>query len=148
MANESNLKVKRLNSSTKAILTTFTQLIKVVNFLYTPPMIFAKLSILLLFLRLFSPNRKARFAIYFGIAFMVVLHVTYLLLAGLLCLPSNPSKEAQCNLRPETVGTATSAFNVISDFYILLLPIFAVSKLQMPTRKKLEISAIFFTGFL
>lgn len=109
-------------------------------------MVFAKLSILLLFLRLFSPNRKARFAIYFGIAFMVLLHVIYILLTALLCLTSNPS--AQCTSRLEVAGTATSAFNVISDFYILLLPIFAISKLQMPTKKKLEISAVFFTGFL
>ena len=41
---------------------------------------------------------------------------------------------------------ATGIFNVVSDFAILVLPIWPVWKLQMPRRKKIMISAIFATG--
>lgn len=44
----------------------------------------------------------------------------------------------------ETVG----AFNVVSDIYLLCLPIAAVSRLQLPTRKKVGIISVFLTGLL
>ena len=39
-------------------------------------------------------------------------------------------------------------FNVVSDFYLLLLPVPVVWNLQMPLRKKIGILTIFTTGLL
>lgn len=44
--------------------------------------------------------------------------------------------------------TTLGIYNAISDFAVLLLPIHAVCKLQMPLKKKIGIFAIFATGFL
>lgn len=46
------------------------------------------------------------------------------------------------------VNDAIGAFNVFSDVYILCLPIMAVSKLQLPTRKKIGVIMIFLSGIL
>ena len=41
-----------------------------------------------------------------------------------------------------------SAINIVTDFYILFLPIPAVWRLQAPLGKKIGISAVFLTGIL
>ena len=43
-------------------------------------------------------------------------------------------------------GEATGVFNVISDFIILIVPIFPIRKLQMPFKRKMMMIAIFATG--
>ena len=43
---------------------------------------------------------------------------------------------------------ATGIFNVISDFMILILPMPALWRLQVPLRKKVMMIAVFATGFL
>lgn len=39
-------------------------------------------------------------------------------------------------------------FNILSDVYILLLPIFGVISLQLPRRRKIGVTFIFMTGSL
>ena len=39
-------------------------------------------------------------------------------------------------------------FNVVSDFYLLILPIPVVWQLQMPSKRKIGVCAIFMTGIL
>ena len=46
------------------------------------------------------------------------------------------------------VNDAVGAINLLTDIYLLCLPIAAVSKLQLPTRKRIGIIAIFLTGNL
>lgn len=43
---------------------------------------------------------------------------------------------------------ATGVFNVISDFVMLFLPMPALWKLQMPTRRKILMMTVFGMGFL
>ena len=43
---------------------------------------------------------------------------------------------------------ATSVFNVISDFAILILPMPSVWKLQISFKRKISMTAIFATGFV
>lgn len=42
----------------------------------------------------------------------------------------------------------TSAFGVVIDLFILVLPIIAVLQLQLPTRRKIGVIVIFMTGLL
>ena len=42
----------------------------------------------------------------------------------------------------------TGIFNVVSDFYILLLPMPALWRLQIPLQKKIPMMIVFATGFL
>lgn len=43
---------------------------------------------------------------------------------------------------------AVGYFNLFTDFYILLLPISGVIRLQLPKRRKIGVILIFMTGLL
>ncbi|KAF2745750.1 hypothetical protein M011DRAFT_405812 [Sporormia fimetaria CBS 119925] len=58
--------------------------------------------------------------------------------------PACAGKEG-INLR---VSVATGVFNVVSDLYILILPLPAVRKLKLSPRRKLGVYLIFSTGGL
>ena len=111
-------------------------------------MIFTKLSILFLFFRLFSPSPKAKVWIYIGIAMTLFTHVVGTILAITLCTPSDPIGYSHCASRLDILDIVISSLNILSDFYILILPLFVVSKLQIRRNRKLGILAVFSTGVL
>lgn len=58
---------------------------------------------------------------------------------------------AQCNRKDSVVqeiSIATGIFNVLSDFYILIIPLPAVATLKVPKRTKIGVYLIFSTGAL
>lgn len=122
--------------------------IKATNFLYGPMMIFAKLSILLLYFHLFSANKMFRILIYVGIITTLLNHVIGTVLAITLCIPSDPVGYSKCAHRLNPLDVVISVINILSDFYILLLPLFVISTLQMRRNKKIAVGAVFCTGFL
>ena len=50
--------------------------------------------------------------------------------------------------RTRTLGQIQGAVNVVSDFYLLVIPIHAVWTLQMPRRKRLGVIGIFMVGLM
>ncbi|MCJ1454230.1 hypothetical protein MMC28_004582 [Mycoblastus sanguinarius] len=105
-----------------------------------PTIYFTKLSLLLLYYRLFSPNRRIKHWILFGIVFC---SVAYTLMTAIYILYIFWHNE-----QLHYVNDAVGAINLLTDIYLLCLPIAAVSKLQLPTRKRIGIIAIFLTGNL
>lgn len=124
------------------------QSLKATNLLYGPMMICTKLSILFLYYRLFSSNRKARIGIYAGIATTLINHVVGTILAIPLCTPSDPVGYSHCSNRLNILAFAISAINILNDFYILILPFCVVSKLPIRMSRKLRVFAVFSTGLL
>ena len=120
---------------------------------YGPTMFFTKVSLLLLYLRLFSPNRIIRYAIYFGVMANLVFYATTTIASGALCLPRHgeawldSARTARCK-RALAMYYPHGIFAVVSDFYIFIIPIPIVIKLNLPLRKKVGILAVFATGFL
>ena len=110
-------------------------------------MFFTKLSLLLLYFRLFSPNRTMRWLVYFGIGFHFVLYTVYLFAYIFIC-PSTSKGYVKCQDKLKVLSVSTSCFSLFGDFYMLFLPLFAVSKLQLDQKRKLGLIAIFLTGFL
>lgn len=124
----------------------------VYQILYGPVIFFAKAALLVLYLRLFSPNRLTRYLIYIGLVVKFAMYLTTTITAGVLCLP-RPGESwltallsARCR-KTLSMTYIQGIFNVVSDFYILILAIPAVLKLQLHLRKKLGVCAIFMTGF-
>lgn len=121
--------------------------------LYGPTVFFAKLSLLLLYHRIFSPDRWTRLFIYFGIGVIFIVYtITASILVG-LCIPRKGEgwalalRSSRC--RDTMVMTYVQGiFNIVSDFYVLVLPLPVVWKLQLPLRKKIGVSAVFMTGLL
>lgn len=110
-------------------------------------MFFTKLTLFILYYRLFSPSQVMRYLIFFGIGFNFLFYTIYTFLYSLMC-PNVSKRALTCGPRLKAMGVATSAINVVSDFYILLIPLAAISNLQLPPKKKWGLMGIFFTGFL
>jgi hypothetical protein len=67
------------------------------------------------------------------------------------CVPrskiSNPALPGKCISTNGSI-LATSASNIISDFSILILPLFVIWTLQIPLKMKITAGAIFAVGLL
>jgi hypothetical protein len=106
-----------------------------------------------MYLRIFSPSRRARHLILFGITLITLFYMACLLTETISCTPrlGETWMEAASSKRcgnDITLGYVMAAFNVLSDFYLLAIPIPVVWKLQLPLRQKVGVSAVFMTGFL
>lgn len=121
--------------------------------LYGPVIFFAKASLFLLYLRLFTPDRWTRKFIYLGLVITFAAYLATTVAFGGFCLPRPSESWAEALLSPRC-GKATGMtyiqgiFNVVSDFYILILPVPVVIKLRLPLKRKIGVCAIFMTGLL
>ncbi|KAL9009138.1 MAG: hypothetical protein Q9173_005805 [Seirophora scorigena] len=118
---------------------------KSLSALWGPTMFFTKLSLLLLYHRIFAPDRVTKYLVYFGILYCFVLYTSFLLLTFLLC---QSTLEGFCEREMDLFVLISRGFNVLADIYLLIIPIAAVAKLHMPLRQKLGVSAVFFAGML
>lgn len=122
--------------------------------MYGPTIFFAKLSIFLLYLRTFGPNRSLRYLAYFGIAINLAIYLGTSFAYGYLCVP-RPSEtwlQSQTSNRCLEEGKPLSyiqgVFGIVSDLFIWILPLPVIWKLQMSFRKKVGVSMIFATGLM
>ncbi|MCJ1398262.1 hypothetical protein MMC11_001459 [Xylographa trunciseda] len=121
--------------------------------LQSPTLLVAKLSFYLLFYQIFKPKVAIRWAIYIG-AFVTTAFYTSTSIAQFYFQTPGPGQTwiSKIDLDPNspeaTVGVATSSFGIISDFYLLFLPMVGIWQLQMITRHKIGIMLVFATGFV
>lgn len=120
---------------------------------YPPTIFFTKLSLFLLYFRLFGPNLRIRYLIYFGIVFTALFYIACMLVGVISCSPSKgqtrlaAALSSRCN-NTKTLSYVMSIVNIISDFYLLCLPIPVVWTLQLQVRKKIGVIAVFMTGIM
>lgn len=116
-------------------------------------MTFTKVSILLLFLRIFVPPRTPKNTIYYVIWFVIWFNVLYciaLVLTVLLqCVGQPKSKAAKHTcIKTYYLVISASTINAISDIVMLIIPLVAVWDLHMPIQRKLALSVVFAVGML
>ncbi len=128
--------------------------------IYPILMLFAKISILLLYYRLFKPNKVTSKIVWATIALVVAYNIAIILTYTFLCIPSKGNmdmlKGGQCarvdrdtgDARQTSPAIVSSAFNVFTDVIILVLPMPTVWKLQLPIRQRIAVMGIFATGAL
>ncbi|KAF1996574.1 hypothetical protein P154DRAFT_498471 [Amniculicola lignicola CBS 123094] len=109
---------------------------------------FAKLSILLLYFRLFKVYRTLRVMIHIGIWSTILLHGIATITAMALCTKPTALEYVKCAGTTTTVALVTSAGNAASDVYILAIPIMAVWRLHMDIKRKIGVMAVFSAGLL
>lgn len=130
------------------------KMIIVIDLLYGPIAFCAKLSLFLLYYRLFARHRWMRNLVYLGIASVGVMYMASMIVYGYLCLPRRGQSwieagfSSRCHKQFIMIGYVRGPFNLLSDLYLLLLPLPAIWQLHMPLRKKIGIAGIFFTGSL
>lgn len=122
--------------------------------MYSVLSILVKSSILFLYRRLFWPRNSARYMVWIGVLLIVPSYLGFLIGALVYCVPrtgenwlsySAKSRCAQPQLR---LSNVQGVFGIISDIYLLAIPVFQVSQLRVSTSRKVGIAAIFLTGLL
>ena len=129
------------------------QCVNAKEILNSPAVYFVKVSILLQFQRIFVPLKKGT-ALYFIHAIICLNGIYYIVtfFAGIFtCVPRrkicDPAIPGHC-LNSVNWFIASGLVNVVSDFAILMIPIFCISMLQLPLKRKIGISAVFAIGLL
>ena len=121
--------------------------------LYSIVIFFTKLSILLLYLRVFVPTRRGilYYIIQGYIWINLVFYIAIVLARILQCTPRtkiwNPYVKGHC-IDGIISLVSTGSINVLSDISMLVLALYPIWQLQLPLRKKIGISAVFATGVL
>ncbi|MCJ1251768.1 hypothetical protein MMC30_009006 [Trapelia coarctata] len=114
-------------------------------------MVFTKVSILLLFLRLFCPPGTRKDKIFYvtwaTIWFNVGYGIALVLVVLLQCAGKGNMPSSQC-VNTFLVLITASVTNVLSDIVMLAIPMYAVWDLHMPTKRKLSLSVVFGVGFI
>ena len=132
----------------------YQKMIIVIDMLYGPIAFCAKLSLFLLYYRLFARHQWIRYLVYLGVASAAAMYTASTIVYGYLCLPRRgqgwveAGLSSRCHRQFILASYVRGPFNVVSDLYLLFLPLPAVWQLQIPLRKRLGIATIFLTGFL
>lgn len=112
----------------------------------------AKNSILFLYYRIFSPKRHVRYMIVIGIVISLVVNLIKITADGYFCAPHigqhwGIEVGLSC-LGSNIFGAIQDVGNLALDLFIFGLPIPIILRLQLPTKKKMAVLAIFLTAFL
>jgi large subunit ribosomal protein L36e len=129
-----------------------------VQVFYGPVLFVIKLSLFLLYLRVFAPARWLRYLVYFGIIFNFLFYASNATIQSIYCTPypgstwnafilSQLEHTNRCD-QIITLSLVQSSVNIVSDVYMLILPIPAVWQLRLQTRQKMGVLSIFATGLL
>lgn len=125
------------------------EILLVIELLSIPTVTMLKVSFLLFFERVFFPNKALKHLTRWGMTIIVLFNTGLLLQAIWSCRP------VQKAYRPEIPGTCdrgyitpyfSGVFNVISDFYILALPLPFLWRLNMNIKRKIRVMAVFSIG--
>ena len=123
------------------------------DMLLGPSIFFAKTSLLLLYLRIFGPNKSTRYAIYCGLVLAFCLYWVNIPITAYYCGPrpgkpwSIPEIGLKCR-KSIILGVTQGSLNVVLDIFIFVLPIPVVMGLQMSSRRRIAVLAVFLTGIL
>ncbi|MCJ1469750.1 hypothetical protein MMC07_008392 [Pseudocyphellaria aurata] len=129
----------------------FSELFSNIEVVARISMFFTKLSILLLFLRIFVPPQSQKTKIFYAIWFVIWFNFFYcvaLVLTVLLqCVGKKHGSKTTCIDTFSLLITA-STINVLSDIVMLIIPLNSVWKLHMSRKQKCGLSIIFAVGML
>lgn len=115
--------------------------------------LFTRASIILLYERIFAPNRISRlyiitqFMFYFNIATTIVLMFIFIF----ECIPRpklwDPTIPGHC-LDPFAIYYSTGILNISIDTVLFILPQYSIWNLQMSWKRKAKVSAAFVVAIL
>ena len=123
------------------------------SIIYGPIIAIAKLAILLQLKRIFVAHKRD--FVFYGVHILIWSNLLFYTIETFLeifaCTPRekiwNPSTPGHC-IGIENNYIAIGAWNVLSDFLILILPMVAIWNLQMANTRKIGVAAVFATGLL
>ena len=124
----------------------------VTNLLWTVIVTLIKLSVLSLYIVIFSASVKFRRVCYAIAAVQIVFAISFFIGILTQCQPLAYTWDRSIpggSCVSDSVGFyLTSVQNLVMDVVVLLLPVRMVWRLQMDTRRKIAVTVIFGLGFL
>ena len=121
---------------------------------YNVVIFFVKLSLFILYFNLFGVSRRIKVLIGIGIGATFTVYTGTTIVDGVFCFPRTGESWAKaiagsrCDALSWNMTYIVGSFGVISDFYILGLPIPLILRMNLPRKKKIGVCALFMTGFL
>ncbi|ROV89573.1 hypothetical protein VMCG_09954 [Cytospora schulzeri] len=121
--------------------------------MYGPTIYFAKSSLLLLYLQLFSVKPYIRIATYIGLVAVAVCYWSNIPIEGPFLAPHSGEdwQDVVLNGRPERIevwGLIQGPLNVVIDLYTFILPFPILAQLNLTRRRRIELGVVFSTAFL
>ena len=125
--------------------------------MYAVSAFFVKLSLFLLYLRLFKPNRTTRWLIYGGTLACGAFYGSSIISNCVLCVPRPGGQHnattwvlasTRCSAASEQLAIAQGVFSAVGDVYLLVIPIQSIFRLRLPLNRKIGVSAIFMVGIM
>ncbi|KAK8139431.1 hypothetical protein PG984_002811 [Apiospora sp. TS-2023a] len=115
-----------------------------------------KVSFLLLYRRLFGTVTHIKAMVWVGIGLMATFYVAYIIIVTVACSPWPSEHDGwldqemaqRCNDIAVRLILAAAYFSVLTDFYILAIPLHQVPQLRLSRKRKVGLSFIFLTGLL
>lgn len=109
-----------------------------------------KISILLFYLQLFRVNPCFKYWVYFGILFCAIFAAACWGVSAATLVECSSPQSSDITLCTHSIITTlvAAAVNLVTDFYILLLPIGIVARLNIRRGKKIRVMAVFLCGFV
>ncbi|KAK1141823.1 hypothetical protein N8T08_008488 [Aspergillus melleus] len=133
-------------------ITKFYKCFEALAVMYKVQISLAKISVCLFLLRIFQ-SRSFRYSAYILIGLNASIGITWALVDSLRCIPPhldwtgwmNEEEEGQCINFIDAV-LVNCLVNIIVDTALIIMPVYEVSKLQLPLRKKLTVGLMFVMG--
>ncbi|MCJ1402456.1 hypothetical protein MMC11_005676 [Xylographa trunciseda] len=123
----------------------------IVEAIYVPTVYLTKLSIILQCIKIFAPAKKgliywtSQFFIWFNAMFYLAIFLSNIFQCWPVSAAWLPTRGSTCiNVNFSIIVSA--AINVVSDFAVLILPLYAIWHLQMPRHRKVSVSIAFLAG--
>lgn len=122
--------------------------------LYTVLATITKVSVLLLYLRYFKPSALARYMIWIGVVLISLFYATCLVSTLAVCVLRRGERwysmtwARRCGPVSMRFSEAQAVVGVVSDFYLLAIPLIQVAKLHISKSQKVGLTAIFLTGLV
>jgi hypothetical protein len=114
-------------------------------------MLAVKLCLLLGFHRIFKVDTRTRYLIWAGVIVNSIAYTLFFLYGILRCTPVraswDPNVKGKC-VSYIWIPWVIGIFNVVSDFYILLLPMPVLFAMHMATMRRIRLVSIFGLGLL
>ncbi len=133
--------------------TTLTYLLEQAEYAasvaYGPAACSIKLTLLLIFTRLFVNFQKMVIFTYIVMIAMVSYYLTMMVIKIRICTATagswNPQIQSTCFNEP-ALFLADTLMSVVTDFLVLLIPLPLIWKLNLPLKKRLKVIALLCTG--
>lgn len=131
------------------VFSRFHQLCFLQELLGWPGIFFAKLSILLLYRRIFAITPLTKRLIYIGIAWAFVAYIPCIVITLYYCIPRTGESwrdigvPERCTGQPIVLWTVSGVMDLMLDIYLVVLPVPKVMGLNLGRGKKWGVLSVF-----